>query len=397
MTRNFENWLDAYVQYASFSEAPARLHYWCGVSAIAGALRRHVWIDQGYYQWYPNFYVILVAPPGVVAKSTTASIAMSLLRKVPGVQFGPEAVTWQALIESFENSTESFQINGAHYFQSAMTIESSELGNLLDPSNREQIDFFVTLWDSKAGTFQKVTKGSGCNSVENPYINLVACTTPAWIAGNFPEYVIGGGFTSRCLFVYAEEKEKFVAYPALHMPQEMREVQIALVQDLERMATQLIGPYAMDPEATKWGEEWYEVHWNTRIDALNDERFDGYYSRKQTHVHKTAMCIAAATHDDLTIRKADLEAAVLAVNGLERDMVKVFAKIGRTQQSIQSERFIRFVQKRGRVSYGEAYKFIHSAFPSAKSFEDILAGAIKAGFIQMVQNQTGGFDLVAIR
>ena len=378
--RNFPDWLSAYVQYAGFSEAPRRMHYWSGIAAIAGALRRHVWVDMGYFKWFPNFYIILVAPPGVVSKSTTANIAMQLLRRVPGVNFGPEAVTWQALVDAFENSTESFQIGEDHFIQSAMTIESAEFGNLIDPSNREQIDFLVSLWDSKVGSFQKITKGSGVNNVENPFINLIACTTPAWIAGNFPEYVIGGGFTSRCLFVYADEKEKYVAYPARHMPAEMAEVQQALVQDLERIATQLFGPYAIDREAVAWGEEWYTSHWQNKPDELDDDRFSGYLARKQTHIHKTAMCIAAALHDEMIVTRADLETANKAVSELEKDMVKVFARIGRTQTSVQAERFIRFVQKRGSVDYAAAYQFIHSAFPSSKNFEDIVAGSLQSRF-----------------
>lgn len=324
---------------------------------------------------------------------------MSLLRKVPGVNFGPEAVTWQALMQAFEASTETFPINGTHYTQSAMTIESAEFGNLIDPANREQIDFLVSLWDSKIGSFQKVTKNSGVNNVENPYINLIACTTPAWVAGNFPEYVIGGGFTSRCLFVYAEEKEKFIPYPALNMPKEMAEVQQALVQDLEVIGTQLLGPYAISKEAIEFGEEWYHRFWGgTKPDELDDDRFGGYLARKQTHVHKTAMCIAASNHDELVITKEDLESALAVVTDLERDMVKVFARIGRTQTSVQAERFIRFVQKRQKVSYAEAYQFIHSAFPSAKNFEDIVAGAEKAGYIKiMMVPGGGGFELWAVK
>lgn len=394
--RNYENWLDAYCQYAGFSEAPRRMHYWSGVAALAGALRRHVWLDMGYFRWYPNFYIILVAPPGVVSKSTTANIAMQILRRVPGVHFGPEAVTWQALVESFENSTETFELNGEHHIQSAMTIESAEFGNLIDPSNREQVDFLVSLWDSKIGSFQKVTKGSGTNNVENPFINLIACTTPAWIAGNFPEYVIGGGFTSRCLFVYADEKEKFVAYPSLHMPREMAEVQQTLTQDLERIATQVVGPYAMDEGAVEWGELWYTTHWQNKPDELDDDRFSGYLARKQTHIHKTAMCIAAAKKDALVITRDDLEQANAAVSDLERDMVKVFARIGRTQQSVQAERFIRFVQRKGKIDYAAAYQFIHSSFPSAKGFEDIVAGARNAGYIQVIQNGAG-FELIAVK
>lgn len=103
-TRYFDNWLPAYVNYAAVTEAPRRMHFWAGVSAIAGCLRRRAWLDQKRFSWFPSFYVIFVAPPGVVSKSTTIDIAMDLLNKVPGVKFGPNAITWQALVTAFAAS-----------------------------------------------------------------------------------------------------------------------------------------------------------------------------------------------------------------------------------------------------------------------------------------------------
>jgi hypothetical protein len=50
-------------------------------STLAGALRRRVWLDQAYFRWHPNFYIVLVAPPGIVSKSTTAGVGMSLAQK----------------------------------------------------------------------------------------------------------------------------------------------------------------------------------------------------------------------------------------------------------------------------------------------------------------------------
>ncbi|MEM5734298.1 hypothetical protein AAEI00_21825, partial [Shewanella algae] len=73
-----------------------------------GALRRKVWIPQGYFNWYCNMYIVMVAPPGIVAKSTTTNIAMQLLRRVPGIKFGPDIVTWQALVTAFADANESF-------------------------------------------------------------------------------------------------------------------------------------------------------------------------------------------------------------------------------------------------------------------------------------------------
>ena len=65
-----EGWLKTYVAHMRFNEAPSSFHFWVGVGTIAGALRRKVWTDHLTYQYTPNFYIILVAPPGVATKST---------------------------------------------------------------------------------------------------------------------------------------------------------------------------------------------------------------------------------------------------------------------------------------------------------------------------------------
>jgi hypothetical protein len=365
------------------------MHFWSGVSAVAGALRRRTWIDMAYFKWTPCFFIIMVAPPGIVSKSTTISIAMNLLRKVPGINFGPDCVTWPALVTAFAEFTESFEINGEFYTQSAMTLVSSEFGNLVNPADREMIDLLVNLWDSQQGAFKKSTKGSGKDTVENPWINLIACTTPSWIAGNFPEYVIGGGFTSRCLFVYAEIKDKFVAYPHLDVPKDLEQKQQLLLEDLEKISL-LAGPYKITNDAIEYGREWYKSHYNGAANkALQDDRFAGYLARKQTHIHKTAMVIAAAQRDTLVITADDLILANQMVTDLETDLPKVFEKIGRTEESIQAERFIKYVEVNSPVPYDVAYRYIHMHFPTFRDFEGILTGAIRSGQVLMEMTATG--------
>lgn len=382
MARHFEDWLTAYVQYASFTESPRRMHFWSGASALAGALQRRVWIDMGYFRWHTNMYIILVAPPGVVSKSTTASIAMNLLRRVDGVKFGPDVVTWQALVTSFANSNEAYKLGEEWISQCALTLESSEFGNLVNPGDRDMVDLLVNLWDGRQGSFLKLTKGNGSDVVENPWINIIACTTPAWIAGNFPEYVIGGGFTSRCLFVYADSKDKYIAYPARHLPADFTDTATKLAEDLEHIHSTFVGPYEIAADAVEWGEAWYSHHWQHKPDELDDDRFSGYLSRKQTHIHKTAMLLAASRRDEQVIELDDLKTASAMVTDLERDMQKVFARIGRTQNSIQVERFVRFVNRNGLVTYADAYKHVHDAFPDSKAFEGVVRGAIAAGLIE---------------
>ena len=389
MGRHYQDWLTAYIDYASYSEAPKRMHFWSGVSAVAGALRRRVWIDMEYFQWHANHYIVFVAPPGIVSKSTTVAIAMNILRKVPGINFGPDVVTWPALVTAFANCGESFPVGDEYYHQCALTLESSEFGNLVNPADREMIDLLVCLWDSRQGSFKKITKTSGSDNVENPWINMIACTTPSWIAGNFPEYVIGGGFTSRCLFVYTEIKDKLIAYPNLCVPSDSKDKRDRLIQDLDHIATNIVGPYKLTNDAIEWGKVWYENHYKHPPPLLNDDRFSGYIARKQTHLHKLAMILAASCRDELTILPEDLILANTMISDLEKDMPKVFAKIGRTEESIQAERFINFVKERKELPYDEAYRYIHTHFPGAKSFEDILQGAIRAGYIEIITSVKG--------
>lgn len=337
---------------------------------------------MAYFTWSPNFFIILVAPPGIISKSTTASVAMNLLREVPAAKFGPDVCTWQSLVLSLAQAQEPVIIPGSESFVTAeVTIESGELGNLINPHDREMVDLLVTLWDGRKN-FAKTTKMNGSETIENPWINIIACTTPAWIAGNFPDYMIGGGFTSRCLFVYGQEKEKYVPYPALQVPPDMLSMRNKLVEDLGTIS-QLAGPYRLLPSAVEWGTVWYEAHYKAPPEGLADDRFGGYIARKQTHIHKLAMVLAASQREELIITAEDLAAANTMVSDLEADMPQVFARIGKTESSLQIDRLIDYVSRRGVVSYSEAFRFLQSHFPAEKDMEGVLAGCFKAGMLDI--------------
>lgn len=390
MSRHFDNWITSFMEYASYGEAPKHMYFWTAVSTIAGALRRQVWIDQAYFQWHPNFYIILVAPPGIVSKSTTAGVGMSLLKKVPDITFGPDVVTWQALVGAFAESTIAFEYQAEFHSMSALTIESSEFGNLLNPQDKEMIDLLVALWDGKPGEFSKRTKSSGNDSIVNPWINLIACTTPSWIAGNFPEYMIGGGFTSRCLFVYADAKAKYVAYPGLEVPKDLHTTAAKLVEDLTHIS-RICGEYKLTKGAVEWGKKWYEKHYSQKNPDLDEERFGGYVARKQTHMHKLAMILAAAMGDELVLTEEHLSLAHTMVTDLEPDMQFVFSKIGKTEDALYIERLIWYIHKRGGCKWDEAYRFVHTYFPKIQDFENVMTGAIKAGYVKLEVTPDGFF------
>ena len=379
--RQLDNWIKTYMHYSSFSEAPDKMHFWVAVSTIAGALRRRVWIDQGYFQWTPNFYIILVAPPGIVSKSTTLSIGMSLLRQLEGIKFGPDAVTWQALTQALADANESVLMDNDTYIpMSCLTIASSEFGTFLNPNDREMVDVLVSLWDGQLGVWEKRTKTQGSDRIENPWINIAACTTPGWIAGNFPEYLIGGGFTSRCVFVFAKHKRRLVAYPSAVLPPEFMDIQRTLVHDLEAISL-LRGAYVLSPQAVSWGTTWYEHHYKNKPRHLDNERFAGYLARKQTHIHKLAMVLSAAEKDELVVSQANLEAASEIVSSLEADMPEVFNLIGVQGAAKYSNELMSLVQAYGRITQTELFKLCFRTM-SYKDFQDALMACVAAHHIE---------------
>lgn len=384
--RKNSDWLRSFVQFASYGEAPIKMYFWTGVATIAGALRRRVWIDQKYFQWVPNCYIVLVAPPGIISKSTTANIGMSMLKEIPNITMGPDVVTWQKLVEDMAKSKELvfWPEKEAYLPMSCVTIASSEFGNLLNPADREMVDVLVSLWDGQPGAFKKSTKTSGSDSIENPWINIIACTTPSWISGNFPEYMIGGGFTSRCIWVYADKKRQTVAYPADHVPAEFASQRADLLHDLE-LISMMVGQYELSPAATEYGEQWYDAHWNKRHEHLSPEQFGGYLARKQTHIHKLAMILAASQSDELIIQKPTLELASAMVDSLEEDMPKVFDKIGRSSMTRVLGDLVDITLAFGRMNRQELYRRL-SRQVTWQEFNNVLQSALEAGFVKLIQD-----------
>jgi len=384
MSRACSDWLKSYMQYTSISEAPDAFHFWVGMSTIVGALQRKVWLPMGHFSWTPNLYVILVAPPGIVSKTTTMDLGMDLLREVPGTHFGPDVVTWQQFISAMANAKSAVMVGPELFLHCSMTIDSGELGTFLDPTDKRMIDVMVALWDARSKPFKKETKTQGSDAIVNPWLNMIACTTPDWISDNFNKYFIGGGFVSRTIFVYAEEKRNLIAYPFLQVkPETHDKLRQDLISDLKAMH-EMAGPFTLEPEAVEWGIEWYAKHYEGIKGKGTSTTFD---ARKQTHLHKIATALSASRRDTMVITLDDLMAAERLVSAVEIDMHNVLSRIGQTEQTRATSALIKIVRLRKKIPKQQLFQLVFREM-SFGDFENALRSAVEAGEIKAVVEGT---------
>jgi len=404
--RQLKDWLEAYLEYTNNLESPEIFHFWTGVSTIAGALRKRVYIPQRHFKWYPNFFIIFVGPPGIVKKSTTMDVGKKLLKELSYIHFGPDIATWQELITSLSEARDDIPTEDPNKAANplevefepscAMTIFSSELGNFIDPANKEQINVLTDLWDGRNDVFEKKTKTQGDDIIPNPFLNLLGCTTPAWMQDNFKGQFIGWGFSSRTILIYRDRKRKRVAYPGLDAETESdHAMRRALVADLDAMGY-LAGPYALAPDAIELGKDWYDAHCD-REDAVNadpsgDPYLQHFLARKQGHIHKLAMILAASRRNELVITRLDLEDAIKRVDEIETEMHKLFNRHVRIPENGTAKYLEDLLKRYGRMKEQHVYGALLRMHVTYKDISDAITLCLKAELIERI-SEGGAFWL----
>lgn len=237
------------------------------------------------------------------------------------------------------------------------------------------------------GHLEESHKTQGSDEIVNPWINLLGCTTPAWISGAFPDYMVGGGFTSRTVFVYADTKRQLVAYPHLVAAKANTQEKLEkdLVADLAEIGL-MVGEYKLTPDAIGLGEAWYKDFHTNRPAHLDNDQFEGYIARKQTHIHKLAMVLAASESSVLDITADHLQKAIAITTSIEADMPKVFGRIGTNHHGQQAQKLKRLIRTHGGTQDGvkqtDLYAMVYKMM-NVREFEETIKGLMKAGLVKL--------------
>jgi hypothetical protein len=379
LSRLLDNWLNRYVELMLNTEPASIFDTWVGYSVIAASLRRKISLQLGRLTYHPNIYVVLVAEPGAARKTQAIKHGVQLLNTIPDVRLSADSATKEAMTDDIEGSgLDELMTDGTTLRHSSLNIISKEFESFLGQKkeNTRMLTALTDLFDCPDDWSSRTRHGTS-NKIIRPFVNLLAATTPESLANSLPSSAVGGGLTSRILFVWAEKKKRPVAIPSM-TPKEV-ELKTMLEKDLYQIS-RMSGEYVMTNECIiKW-TEWYNTYdedeGGDRV--CKDKSFSGWYSRKPTYIIKIAILHAAAESNTLVVQWKHVVDAMQAIKGVELVMGHAFKAIGRSEISGEVDSVLQIITKQRWISEKQLMTIIWRDVDSSK-FDNVIETLLKTG------------------
>ena len=384
--RKCEDWIDGWMQYTENTEPPKMYHMWCAISIIASALQRKCKLEWGTITFYPNMYIVLVGPSGRCRKGTAMGPALHLLEDL-NIKLAAEAITREALIRELKNANNSdpgVEIGTLGTQHSSLTIFAPELTVFLGYHNHQLLSDLTDWYDCR-NKWTYRTKNMGTDKIIGVYVNLIGATTPDLIRTTMPLDAIGGGLTSRMIFVY--EKQKYKTAPLPFLREEERQLYRKLQSDLEQIHL-LSGNFKVTDDFLDLWVNWYMT--TDGNPPFQDNMFAGYFERRPNHVMKLSMIVNASRTNSMTMCAADLERAIAILEATEKNMPNVFAGVGKYQHADTLANVMQEVAMREETSMAELQS-IFARDVSPRDLDDIISTLSSMGFVRKVMK---GSELV---
>jgi len=334
------NIFQAYLERVNDTEPSAHFHLWVAVQMIASCLGRKCEVTFGPQKYFPNFYIILVGPPGA-RKGTAINYGISLLKHVKPITFAPDASTRQQFFKELERAESIVHLGDTVLSHCSLLVVADELAVFLGDNDPQRLADLCRFFDG-VELHEYKTVHSTTAYINNPSVWLLGATTPNWIEACMPQLAVGGGITSRVVFVYAPKKDKHISLTKMQSFDEKLEAQI--VHDLSRVS-EMQGPFFVNKSGDEAFDKWYTTIYPKM--EPEDTRLVYFMDRLPAHVAKLSMVASAARRDDYTINASDVAMAVRMFNEIIPNMTHALGGMGLNVLSRQTEMVRLLLKERG--------------------------------------------------
>lgn len=333
--------LEAFCKFTEDTEVPATFAVWSGMITIAAALGRDCFIDYGYYTLYPNLYIVLIGPSATAKKSTPIKFAARMIKQIkPLVNILSQKMTPEALISALSGL--DAKDGDTMIVPSAVGVAMvSELATLINKNSFKSgmIDILTDLYDAE--DFEYRTKARGIEFVRNPCLSIIGGITPTGIRECIPVVSIGGGFTSRIVFVFSKGSGRLVDWPQMSAENKKRMEDIC--HDLNIIA-KMRGSFVLSSDAREMYRKEY-IQFRKHSSLLSDDNLGGYVGRRANTLLKVAMLVSASSSDSRLISDKDLHIALSILKRTEEHMPNVLRVITSSEVGDIFEQIIKYMMR----------------------------------------------------
>lgn len=295
------NTLSLYKEY----EAPQRFNYWSLLTAVSAILQDRVYFDRFRYKLYPNIYVILFGPSGIM-KGPPISLAKSIVTRVGNTRVINGRSTVEAIMK--ELSLAVSKPNSPPHKHNNGFISASEMSSSV-VSSTSSLDILTDLADRIYNTdeWSYRTKNSETIRLVKPTITMLSGTNEALFREFVPDKNLKGGLIGRTFVVYETEPNcinSLMDRPSIIPDEDIIAQGISHIKNLN-------GEFKISDDTRSQFKEWYHQFKTEIAPKLEDET--GSVNRADDNVLKLAMLISCARRADLIITADDIKEAMTEV------------------------------------------------------------------------------------
>jgi energy-coupling factor transporter ATP-binding protein EcfA2 len=385
-----KSWHEVFFEcHSPHSDAPDNFLTWGALSLIGAALKNNVYFEIGTYTLYPNQFIVFVAPPGVGKGSVMDMLEKIIADCKPHIPVNTlsDRITAEKILERIGDGWQSPpKFSAGQIVIGAVDhnclMFSTELRVLLGASDW-MLEFLEEAWSKK--TYEYQTKNKGSVFIDNMCCSLLAASVPDFLRNVNREahMVITGGFSSRCLFIYAENPSKDLPFPEpLKKNKTSKDLYDKLIIDLQNIS-HLKGEFKVDTGARIMFEDFLK---RNRLAAAADdsEAIANFRARMKAHLLKLAMAFSVSRSDDLIINTIDMANSIAEIRGVITNLNKLFRGAGEGMDAATTARVQDFIEKVGMTSKHEILKALHRHLNSQEHLDRILWILVAIGFVKQV-------------
>jgi hypothetical protein len=312
-----DSFIGRYLEYCSNSETPYAYDFWSAAWLLACVVGRGTVVSRGSASVYLNLFIVFVAESGTTRKSTAVRRASKFARSFSGedVAFIDSKITPEKL--EFD-----LAMLAAEYGHSYATIAIDELVKFLGQEKyvKGMPTLLTDLYDAPEIRTGGGTLERGRVCLRQVFINFISASTPSWLLRAVNPDVIEGGFTSRVVFVVAEEAKASYPFPG--------EVNEALRQQIEQHLADVhaqakgTSTIPISEGARKKFTVWYKGR-----DKKRDPFRASFQSREDAHVLRLAALLSIS--DGLwEIQANHISIAIRVITETREDGASIFEGTG---------------------------------------------------------------------